>query len=122
MIVVTGGAGFIGSNIVKELNDRGINDIIIVDHLEKEDEKQKNIQKKKYGKYFDKKEFLHFVLEDKLDPAITHIIHMGACSSTTLTDEKYYQENNFEYSCHFALDSKSIGLNFHLFVGSVNLA
>ena len=109
MIIVTGGAGFIGSCIVERLNAEGRGDIIIVDHIEPGSEKQKNIQNKKYARYFDKKDFLDIILKDQIEGEIEHIIHMGACSSTTLQDAQYYQENNFwvlqflflwQYPCH----------------------
>ncbi len=102
MIVVTGGAGFIGSCIVAALNARGIKDIIIVDNLKDNAIKENNITNKNYAKYYDKGGFLELVLSDKIDAGVTHVIHMGACSSTTLTDADYYQKNNFEYSCHLA--------------------
>jgi ADP-L-glycero-D-manno-heptose 6-epimerase len=60
--------------------------------------KEKNLENKKYARYFDKKDFLRLVKQDSLDPRITCIIHMGACSSTTLQDERYFQENNYEYT------------------------
>jgi ADP-L-glycero-D-manno-heptose 6-epimerase len=93
-IVVTGGAGFIGSCIVKNLNDRGIYDIIIVDNIAKT-EKWKNLVNKKYLDYVPKGIFLQ-KLPDLA--GITHVIHMGACSSTTEIDFDYLYVNNFEYS------------------------
>ena len=100
MIVVTGGAGFIGSCVVSKLNALGRDDLIVVDHWD--DLKKNNLKGKKFLRYFDKKEFLDFLLSDQLDPTINCIIHMGACSSTTLNDERYFTENNFEYSCSVA--------------------
>lgn len=102
MIVVTGGAGFIGSCIVSRLNQMGRGDLIIVDHLDDEGMKQKNIEGKKYAVYYDKVEFLQKVLSDDLDNNIECIIHMGACSSTTGTDADYYEQNNLEYTKHLA--------------------
>lgn len=102
MIVVTGGVGFIGSCIVARLNEIGREDLIIVDHLEKMDSKERNIRGKRYADYFDKKDFLDLVLQNRLDDNIDTVIHMGACSSTTLNDAQYYEENNFEYTRHLA--------------------
>jgi ADP-L-glycero-D-manno-heptose 6-epimerase len=96
MIVVTGAAGFIGSCIAAELNRRGREDLILVDHL-CGGEKEKNLEHKKYLRYFDKKEFLKRVRKDDLEP-VACVVHMGACSSTTLQDEQYFTENNFDYT------------------------
>lgn len=97
MIVVTGAAGFIGSCIVSKLNECGIKNLILVDHLH-DGIKEKNLENKKYTQYFDKIDFLDRVKRDALDSGITCVIHMGACSSTTLQDEKYFEENNYEYT------------------------
>ena len=93
-IVVTGGAGFIGSCVVRTLNDAGIEDIIIVDNISSTD-KWMNMRNKKYIEYVHKTEFL-----DKLSfyEGITAIIHMGAQSSTTEKDFDYLWKNNFEYT------------------------
>ena len=102
MIVVTGGAGFIGSCIVARLNKEGRNDILIVDEKGKGDTKQGNLQGKRFWRFMDKGEFLKCLLKNDLPSSIDQFVHMGACSSTTLTDVHYYRENNFEYSCHVA--------------------
>ena len=96
MIVVTGAAGFIGSCIVKELNDRGIVDIILVDDLDKS-EKWKNLVNLKYKNYVDSSDFLEKVCNSGLGD-VDVVIHMGACSSTREKDSKYLMKNNFEYS------------------------
>ncbi len=101
MIVVTGAAGFIGSCIVAALNERGIENLILVDHID-DTLKEKNLENKKYTQYHDKKDFLELVRADQLGLDIECIIHMGACSSTTLQDEQYFQENNYEYTRHLA--------------------
>lgn len=101
MIIVTGGAGFIGSCVVACLNAMGHTEVVIVDHLDDGGMKQKNLEGKKYSAYFDKAEFLERVLDKNLK-AVDCIIHMGACSSTTGTDADYYEENNFQYTKHLA--------------------
>jgi len=93
-IVVTGGAGFIGSCIVRDLNDKGREDIIIVDDIGSTD-KWMNMRNKKYLRYVHKTAFLESLL--KCDE-IEAIIHMGACSSTTEKDFDYLWKNNFEYT------------------------
>ncbi|MBF0523346.1 MAG: ADP-glyceromanno-heptose 6-epimerase [Candidatus Omnitrophica bacterium] len=99
MFVVTGAGGFIGSCIVARLNELGETQIILVDEWEgNNDPRKKNIEHKKYVKYYDKKEFLKLVIEDKLNPAVQCLIHMGACSSTTCMDEEYLRVNNLEYT------------------------
>lgn len=94
MYVVTGGAGFIGSNIVRGLNDAGIEDIIIVDNIASTD-KWMNIRNKKYIEYVHKSCFLEKLSSYK---GIEAIIHMGAQSSTTEKDFDYLWNNNFEYT------------------------
>ncbi len=96
MIVLTGGAGFIGSCFLRKLNDEGLDDIIVVDHLN-DSEKWHNLSGKKFRDYIQKDDFLNMVLEHKL-PTPKAIVHMGACSSTTLTDADYYLKNNYGYS------------------------
>ncbi len=96
MIVVTGAAGFIGSCIVAGLNERGQEDLILVDELD--EAKKKNLQGKQYRQYYDKKDFLDLVLRDQVKERPEAIIHMGACSSTTLQDARYFKENNLEYT------------------------
>ncbi len=102
MIVVTGGAGFIGSCIIARLNELGRCDIIVVDHFDDHDIKYRNLEGKRYASYCDKEDFLRDVLNGRVDPAVDCIIHMGACSSTTGLDEDYYNENNFQYTKHLA--------------------
>ena len=102
MIVLTGGAGFIGSCILAELNRLGRREILVVDTLKGRDDKRPNLAGKVYAGFMDKHEFLEKIRNNKLDAAVHWFIHMGACSSTTLADEQYYRENNYEYSIHCA--------------------
>lgn len=94
MIIVTGGAGFIGSCVVRTLNDEGRDDIVIVDNIAETD-KWMNMRNKRYIKYVHKSKFLEEL------PAygnVEAIIHMGAQSSTTERNFDYLWENNFEYT------------------------
>jgi len=96
MIIVTGGAGFIGSNQVKQLNEMGREDIIVVDDLT-DGTKFKNIADCTIMDYFDKDEFLTKI--NRLsDRKIDMIFHQGACSTTTEWDGKFMMENNFSYT------------------------
>lgn len=102
MIVVTGGAGFIGANIVKALNARGRNDVMVVDDL-RDGTKFVNLADCTLADYLDKDDFLARVKAalrgDSVDlPKIDAIFHEGACSDTTEWDGHYMMENNFEYS------------------------
>lgn len=98
MIIVTGGAGFIGSNIVKALNERGHKDILVVDNLKK-GQKFINLVDCDIDDYIDKEEFLHKIAEREYFAAsIETIFHQGACSATTEWDGQYMMANNYEYS------------------------
>jgi ADP-L-glycero-D-manno-heptose 6-epimerase len=96
MIVLTGGAGFIGSCFLAKLNSRGIEDIIIVDNLD-ESKKWRNLLGKKFYDYIPKDKFLDQLESSRL-PVPEHIIHLGACSSTLVLDNDYLMRNNYEYS------------------------
>ena len=97
MIIVTGGAGFIGSAFVAKLNAEGVKDIIVVDELDS-NARAKNLAHKSYVSYVGKKEFIESVRNNSLQKDITAIVHLGACSSTTEKNLDYLRENNFEYS------------------------
>ena len=97
-IVVTGGAGFIGSAIVWRLNQLGYDDIIIVDRLDKTD-KWKNLPPLRFADYVDADDFVDD-LGDFRD--VSFIFHLGACSSTTERDSDYMIRNNFQYTCDLA--------------------
>ncbi|MDP2654770.1 MAG: ADP-glyceromanno-heptose 6-epimerase [Candidatus Omnitrophota bacterium] len=112
MIIVTGGAGFIGSCIVSRLNAMGIDDLVIVDHLLSGDIKKKNLEHKRYRRFLDKTEFLRKIRKGIFQEKADCVIHMGACSSTTGQDENYYRSNNTEYSCHLANWAKVNGSRF----------
>lgn len=94
MVIVTGGAGFIGSCIVRTLNDAGRDDIVIVDNIGTTD-KWLNMRNKRYIKYVNK---LDFLAELPSYESVEAIIHMGAQSSTTERDFDYLWKNNFEYT------------------------
>lgn len=99
MIIVTGGAGFIGSNIVQELNKQGITDILIVDNIYSE-EKQKNLHSLKFTTYVDKNDFRRMINSSNIfhDISIDAIIHQGACSDTLNNYADYLIDNNYQYS------------------------
>lgn len=94
-VIVTGGAGFIGSCIVRTLNYMGVDDITIVDHISQTD-KWMNLRNKRYKEYIKRDDFLHRLPE--FSGKVTHIIHMGACSSTTERDFDFLYQNNYEYT------------------------
>lgn len=97
MIIVTGGAGFIGSNLVKALNRDGIENIMVVDNLTNA-EKIKNLSDLKIVDYMDKDEFYDFMIAGKKLNALSAVFHQGACSDTMATDGRYVLHNNFTYS------------------------
>jgi len=97
MIIVTGGAGFIGSSLIAALNKRQITDILVVDHLGT-DEKWKNLRNLSFADYVEKDDFLEMVIENKLSGHIEAVFHLGACSSTTENNASYLIKNNYEYS------------------------
>ncbi len=97
MIIVTGGAGFIGSAFVWKLNQEGIDDILIVDHLGTSD-KWKNLVGLRYTDYLHRDGFLKMVNADAVPFEVSAMVHMGACSSTTERDADFLWTNNFAYT------------------------
>lgn len=105
MIIVTGGAGFIGANIVQGLNARGETDILVVDDLS-DGTKFVNMADLRIADYLDKDDFLARV-EAGEDFGARAIFHEGACSATTEWDGRYMMRNNYEYSkrlLHYCLE------------------
>jgi len=97
MIIVTGGAGFIGSALIAALNKRQISDILVVDQLGT-DQKWKNLRNLAFADYVEKDDFLEMVVENKLNFPTEAVFHLGACSDTTETNASYLIKNNYEYS------------------------
>lgn len=111
-IIVTGGAGLIGSSVIWELNSRGINDIIAVDHLGTS-EKWKNLTPLRFNDYFERDAFRQFIHDGTLAKMkIDGIIHMGACSSTTEKDASYLIDNNFNYTKELASFAAANSIRF----------
>jgi ADP-L-glycero-D-manno-heptose 6-epimerase len=101
MIILTGGAGFIGSCFLEKLNRMNIHDILVVDHLGG-GYKWKNLVGKRFRNYIHKADFRKKLGEGVYGNNIDAIIHFGACSSTTETDADYMLDNNFTYSVELA--------------------
>ncbi|WP_367280424.1 ADP-glyceromanno-heptose 6-epimerase [Sulfuricaulis sp.] len=108
MYVVTGGAGFIGANLVKALNERGEKDIIVVDDLEHGD-KFRNLVDCEIADYLDKRDFLEQVNSGYFKKKFKAILHEGACSDTMEHNGVYMMGNNYEYSkvlLHYCQDKR----------------
>lgn len=96
-IIVTGGAGFIGANIIRELNARGQDDVVVVDRL-RDGVKWRNLLGLNYEDFIDKSVFREKVLSDAGPNRLEAVIHMGACSATTEDDADYLADNNYRYT------------------------
>lgn len=109
MIIVTGGAGFIGANIIAALNQQNRTDILVVDNLEKSD-KFLNLRDLQFADYHDKREFREALRQGRFrDTPISAIYHQGACSDTMEYDGLYMMDNNYAYSkelFHFAISRR----------------
>lgn len=102
IIIVTGGAGLIGSAIVWQLNQMGIENIVIVDHLA-ESEKWQNLRALRFLEYMEKDVFIEKVINKNVPFAVDTLFHMGACSSTTEKDATYLIKNNFAFTRELAM-------------------
>ncbi|MDD2501384.1 MAG: ADP-glyceromanno-heptose 6-epimerase [Geobacter sp.] len=115
MIIVTGGAGLIGSAVIHGLNQRGIENILVVDHLGLT-EKWRNLAPLKFRDYLEKDAFETLLdngsLPSRFSGPLQAIIHLGACSATTERDASYLIRNNFEYSRKAALFAREQGARF----------
>ncbi len=97
MIIVTGGAGFIGSNLIKGLNNRGVDDVLVVDNLEKAD-KYRNLEHCSIEDFIDKNDFLGLLQTRRALQNVEVVFHQGACSNTMETNGRYMMSNNYTYS------------------------
>lgn len=100
MIIVTGGAGFIGSAMIWRLNREGLTDILVVDNLAKSD-KWKNLVNRRFTDYIHRDEFLERLYAGCFSK-IEAIVHMGACSATTERDADFLMKNNYGFSVKVA--------------------
>ncbi len=112
-LVVTGGAGLIGSALIWGLNNRNIENIWLVDSQESNDEKNKNLAPLSFSRHLSPEDFRKLVREnsDELS-SISTIFHLGACSSTTETNEAYLNDNNLGYTRELCEWSLAHGVRF----------
>lgn len=110
-VIVTGGAGFIGSAFVWKLNREGIEDVLVVDQL-RDGDKWKNLLGLRYTDYLQKDVFLRQVLDGSLAFLPDAVVHLGACSSTTERDADYLMENNFRFTRTLAEWAAAEGMRF----------
>ena len=96
-VIVTGGAGFIGSNLIRGLNIQGVTDILVVDNLGSS-LKFKNLIGCEFREYLQKDRFRELICERRLNSQVSAIFHQGACSNTMELDGNYMIDNNYQYS------------------------
>jgi len=111
MIIVTGGAGLIGSNIIAQLNARGITGILVVDHM-KNGRKMRNLADLNTRDYLDREDFLNRIQAGHNFGKVEAVFHLGACSATTEWDGQFIMRNNFEYSKVLLHWCQAIGAQF----------
>lgn len=111
MIIVTGGAGLIGSNIIAGLNARGEKDILVVDHL-KNGRKMRNLADLEIRDYMDRNDFLEQVRAGRDFGPVQAVFHEGACSATTEWDGQFIMRNNFEYSKELLHWCQAVGAQY----------
>jgi len=112
MIIVTGGAGLIGSALIWKLNSLGKKDILVVDNNAEGSPKWKNLESLDYSDYVEADVFLEKIKANSLNEEVEVVFHMGACTDTTEMDEEYLTQNNVEYSKVLAEWSLSRGARF----------
>jgi ADP-L-glycero-D-manno-heptose 6-epimerase len=109
--VVTGGAGLIGSATIWGINNQNLENLWLVDWVEENSLKQRNLANLKYQRFLDAKLFRELIREKSAELSeVKTIIHLGACSSTTETNEDYLDDNNFLYTkevCEWALENNA---------------
>ncbi len=110
--IVTGGAGFIGSNVVAALNARGLDNILVVDRLGRST-KWRNLVPLRYADYVEADDFIaRYEADPEAYGKVGSIFHLGACSATTEADATYLVHNNFEYTKRLARVALDRGVRF----------
>ena len=99
LVVITGAAGFIGSGVVRTLNDRGFTNLLLVDDFEKS-ERWKNLRHKRFADFISRHDLFDYLKGRETD--IEAFVHLGACSDTTQADGNYLMETNYRYSVRLA--------------------